>query len=285
MKRFWSFGGVTASSIGPRILSAPRYDHRYEARGELEPAGERADVNLVTGTKDRVHGPRRLLRPVTGESLFGPATRRDRVSFDRDRDVSPRPRGFDRGHIRSQPDRPPGPSPVDPEQGRPYAAGSSADPGLDHHRPTDKRRWTRHRIPFPDLRSAADPAGGVASFAPGGFQTHAPTLEGTAHVGRRADSSRHHLVVAHIQAGVEAAELGRPIFERLDVPEDATPAEFEETIAEIFDDLAIPEEQRATIQHSGHWSAMAPLLWGSWYWLSSSPSECAVSGSPPGRSG
>ena len=68
--------------------------------------------------------------------------------------------------------------------------------------------------------------------------------------------------VAQIQAGVEAAELGAPVFQRLDVPDDATPAEFEQAITEIFDDLGIPEEQRETIQHSGHWSAMAAFAIG-----------------------
>ncbi|HJQ95143.1 MAG TPA: hypothetical protein VJ935_05475 [Acidimicrobiia bacterium] len=69
-------------------------------------------------------------------------------------------------------------------------------------------------------------------------------------------------VVAQITAGVEAAELGAPVFERLDVPLDASPAEFEQAITEIFDDLDIPEEERETIQHSGHWSAMAGFAIG-----------------------
>jgi hypothetical protein len=63
--------------------------------------------------------------------------------------------------------------------------------------------------------------------------------------------------VEQVQAGVEAAELGGPVFERLDVPDDASPAEFEEAITAIFDELDIPPEQRETIQHSGHWSGMA----------------------------
>jgi hypothetical protein len=68
--------------------------------------------------------------------------------------------------------------------------------------------------------------------------------------------------VAQITAGVEAAKLGAPVFERLDVPRDASPAEFEQAITEIFDDLDIPEEERETIQHSGHWSAMAGFAIG-----------------------
>ncbi|HEY3428379.1 MAG TPA: hypothetical protein VGK83_06890, partial [Acidimicrobiia bacterium] len=69
-------------------------------------------------------------------------------------------------------------------------------------------------------------------------------------------------VVAQLTAGVEAAELGAPVFERLDVPLDASPAEFEEAITEIFNELDIPEEERETIQHSGHWSAMAGFAIG-----------------------
>ncbi|MGH8958388.1 MAG: hypothetical protein ACRDVK_06905 [Acidimicrobiia bacterium] len=68
--------------------------------------------------------------------------------------------------------------------------------------------------------------------------------------------------VAQIRAGVEAAELGAPVFEQLNVPDDATPAEFEQAITEIFDELGVPEEQRETIQHSGHWSAMAGFALG-----------------------
>lgn len=68
--------------------------------------------------------------------------------------------------------------------------------------------------------------------------------------------------VAQITAGLEAAELGAPVFERLDVPLDASPAEFEQAITEIFDDLDIPEEQRETIQHSGHWPAMGGFAIG-----------------------
>lgn len=68
--------------------------------------------------------------------------------------------------------------------------------------------------------------------------------------------------VAQTRAGVEAAELGTPVFAQLDIPDDATPAEFEVAISEIFDELGVPEEQRETIQHSGHWSAMAAFAIG-----------------------
>lgn len=68
--------------------------------------------------------------------------------------------------------------------------------------------------------------------------------------------------IAQMRAGVEAADLGAPVFERLEVPDDAGPAEFEQAITEVFDELGIPEEQRTTIQHSGHWSAMAAFAIG-----------------------
>ena len=68
--------------------------------------------------------------------------------------------------------------------------------------------------------------------------------------------------VAQIRAGVEAAELGAPVFAQLEIADDATPAEFEQAISDIFDDLGVPEEQRETIQHSGHWSAMAAFAIG-----------------------
>lgn len=68
--------------------------------------------------------------------------------------------------------------------------------------------------------------------------------------------------IAQIRAGIEAADLGAPVFAQLDVPDDASPAEFDQAISEIFDELGIPEEQRETIQHSGHWSAMAAFAIG-----------------------
>ena len=68
-------------------------------------------------------------------------------------------------------------------------------------------------------------------------------------------------VVAQLTAGVEASELGAPVFERLDVPLDASPQNSSRRLQRSSMNSTFPRKN-VMIEHSGHWSAMAGFAIG-----------------------